>query len=211
LSPPASVSPSACGLRGPVCAPVCLPPGRRPACHVRTRSLPRQAQTRHGPSPTAPGGLEVLDSAQLLPPYRRCPHGQRGAQGPSGALHHRPAKRITNAADGLGTAAAWPIGEPSGQLQRLTRVQASAPAKARARGGGVPAIEFKCGRAPRVSLTAEPSTARPGPSPTAGLSDRNTPLLAHASRWDDGGGALLRAATSVDVCEEAELHFENTP
>jgi hypothetical protein len=42
-------------------------------------------------------------------------------------------KRIKDAMDRFGTAASWPISEPSGQCQRLTLVKASTPAEDRTR------------------------------------------------------------------------------
>ena len=69
-------------------------------------------------------------------------------------------------------------------------------------GRGVPAFQLQCGRAKRVSLVEEPSTARARAPQKARMSDSSAQLLPHASRRDDRGRAVFRAETSVDVCRD---------
>jgi hypothetical protein len=57
------------------------------------------------------------------------------AQLPWVTLNHLTAKRINAAVHRFGTAASWPISEPSVPRQRLPIVQASDPAEDRARRG----------------------------------------------------------------------------
>jgi len=87
-------------------------------------------------------------------------------------------------------------GRGPGAPQGATPAQGQSPNP----GGGGPALEGAWGRAYRGSRTAQPSTARPGPSQNAGLSDGDADLWPHTCGRDGGGGgARRRAATAVAV------------
>jgi hypothetical protein len=73
----------------------------------------------------------MMDIAEILPQQRRSPHGRMGAQLPWGAIHHLPAQGSAKAVHRCGTPAACPSSKPSGQRQRLTLVEAVAPAEDR--------------------------------------------------------------------------------
>ena len=104
-----------------------------------------------------------------------------------------------------------PLFEPGGALAELSAVEQSQlkPTGQRA-GRGVPALQLQCGRAQRVPLAEEPSTARARPPQKACMSDGDAQLFPHACRRDDRGGAVFRAETSVDVCRDTGIR-RDTP
>ena len=94
-----------------------------------------------------------------------------------------------------------PLCESDGAFGALSPVeQDQLKDKAKTLAEVVPTLERQCGRAQRVPLVEEPSTARARPPQKADLSDSDAQLLPHADRRDDCGGAVLWAEASVDVC-----------
>ena len=75
-----------------------------------------------------------------------------------------------------------PLFEPGGALGALSPMeQNQLKHKAQNARGGVPALQLQCGRAQRVPLAEEPSTARTRPPQKAGMSDGRAQLFPHAS------------------------------
>ena len=103
-----------------------------------------------------------------------------------------------------------PLFAPGGAFGALSQMDKTSSSKRPKARGGVPALQLQCGRAQRVPLVEEPSTARARAPQKAGMSDSGAQLLPHASRRDDRGGAVFRAETSFDVCRDIGICRDTT-